>query len=721
MRYLFLLQGIPGAGKSTWIKKEGLEPYTLSSDDIRLLLSNPVMNEEGKFVINQSVNASTWRVLFNCLEERMKAGAMTIVDATHVTKESVQRYKKLCDDYRYRCFIIRFDTNFETACAQNDGRVEYRAISHKIIENFKGKLDNFTIGNWATIIKPEQFKEVINYNIPDLSHYKAIVHFSDLQGCMEPANDYFKKYPEDPEILYIYHGDLVDRGPQNHLTTKFALERYKRPNWIFIEGNHEKHLHDWAHGKDIKSEEFANFTKAQLEEHNVSKKEVREFCRKLRQMFVYTYHGKTVLCSHAGLSRMPMSTEIIKISSIQYIKGVGMYGFDIDSKFEELSPDVYQVHGHRNAHKTPFEVTQKSFNLEDQVEFGGYLRVLTFRGLEIEVEKFKNDTVRADIQKQRDCELPLVQGSLIDQLRANPMINERPLGNNISSFNFKKEVFFDALWSAQTVKARGLFINTVTGKIVSRSYDKFFNLNEREDTKLEYLRGHLSYPVKVYAKENGFLGIVGYDEESDSLLITSKSTDKSNFANWFKDILTRTANMEALYDHCKNSNCSFVFEVIDPENDPHIIEYTKKEIVLLNIIRRTIDFEKMPDDAAEILAKEIGVPYKTKVAYIVNGHHFEKFVQEIEIASWVDLEGYVLEDSQGFMFKIKTPYYNFWKNMRRYLHRLQRGGSVDERHLDAQGQKFVAFLKTLGPNDLEKSLIELRNIYLSSHNGKIKT
>lgn len=37
MRTLVLLRGLPGVGKSTWIKAQGLEPYTLSADQIRLL------------------------------------------------------------------------------------------------------------------------------------------------------------------------------------------------------------------------------------------------------------------------------------------------------------------------------------------------------------------------------------------------------------------------------------------------------------------------------------------------------------------------------------------------------------------------------------------------------------------------------------------------------------------------------------------------------------
>ena len=37
MRVLLLLRGSAGCGKSTWIEKNGLKPYTLSADDIRFL------------------------------------------------------------------------------------------------------------------------------------------------------------------------------------------------------------------------------------------------------------------------------------------------------------------------------------------------------------------------------------------------------------------------------------------------------------------------------------------------------------------------------------------------------------------------------------------------------------------------------------------------------------------------------------------------------------
>ena len=51
---------------------------------------------------------------------------------------------------------------------------------------------------------------------------------------------------------------------------------------------------------------------------------------------------------------------------------------------------------------------------------------------------------------------------VVDQMRQNKYIYEKKYGD-ISSFNFTSEAFYDKKWNEQTIKARGLFINTVNG------------------------------------------------------------------------------------------------------------------------------------------------------------------------------------------------------------------------------------------------------------------
>ena len=48
-----------------------------------------------------------------------------------------------------------------------------------------------------------------------------------------------------------------------------------------------------------------------------------------------------------------------------------------------------------------------------------------------------------------------------------------------------KRHFRHNLWDSVTIKARGLFVDKITGNVKARSYDKFFNLGQREDSNEE--------------------------------------------------------------------------------------------------------------------------------------------------------------------------------------------------------------------------------------------
>ena len=86
------------------------------------------------------------------------------------------------------------------------------------------------------------------------------------------------------------------------------------------------------------------------------------------------------------------------------------------------------------------------------------------------------------------------------------MFFEKRFGD-VSSFNFSREAFYKKHWDEISTKARGLFINTKTNKIVARSYDKFFAVDERNETRISNLQNTLKFPMTAYLKENGFLGM----------------------------------------------------------------------------------------------------------------------------------------------------------------------------------------------------------------------
>lgn len=106
MRVLLLFRGAPGCGKSTYIDRNGLRPYTLSADEIRLQCQLAQQSIYGGEEISQSNDKTVWRILFDLLELRMENGEFTVIDATNSKTNEMTRYKKLADSYRYRMYCI---------------------------------------------------------------------------------------------------------------------------------------------------------------------------------------------------------------------------------------------------------------------------------------------------------------------------------------------------------------------------------------------------------------------------------------------------------------------------------------------------------------------------------------------------------------------------------------------------------------------------------------
>ena len=108
MRVLLLLRGSAGCGKSTWIEQNGLKPYTLSADDIRLLCQSRVLLVDGTRGISQNNDGTVWKTLFSLLEIRMQKGEFTVIDATNSKTSEMNRYKNMCETYRYRMYCGDF-------------------------------------------------------------------------------------------------------------------------------------------------------------------------------------------------------------------------------------------------------------------------------------------------------------------------------------------------------------------------------------------------------------------------------------------------------------------------------------------------------------------------------------------------------------------------------------------------------------------------------------
>ena len=684
VRILLLLRGSAGCGKSTWIEQNGLKPYTLSADDIRLLCQSPIMQVDGTEGISQENDNLTWKTLFNLLETRMQKGEFTVIDATNSKTSEMNRYKEMCNTYRYRIYCVDFtDIPIEEVKRRNANREPLKRVPDEAIDKMYSRFATQKIPSGIKVIKPNEL-DTIWMKMFDLSEYKKIHHIGDIHGC----NTALQKYLSDnggikDDEFYIFTGDYIDRGLENADVVNFLISIKDKKNVLMLEGNHERWL--WLYANDCvgKSKEFELVTKPQLDDAKIDKKDIRQLYRKFGQCAYYKYGDNVYLVTHAGLSTMPKNLSYV--ATDQMIRGVGNYNdFEkIAETWLNTTPDnFYQIHGHRNTKRLPIQVNDRVFNLEGRIEFGGELRCVQvdkdgIHTIEVQNEVFKTP----EMQREQTVTSSSVADTII-ALRSNRYIQEKKFGN-ISSFNFTNKAFYDKVWDEQTTKARGLYLDTIKGKVAARAYDKFFNINERPETKFDMLQYKLQFPITAYVKENGFLGIVSYNEYEDDLFVASKSTIDSQFAQWFKDMLyekVSSDNLMKMKEFIKENNVSFVFECVDMKNDPHIIEYPESELFLLDIVRNDMEFSKYEYDQMVDIANQFGLTHKEKAFEIATWQEFYDWYYDILEEDYEyngrKIEGFVIEDSVGYMTKLKLAYYNFWKFMRSISHEAIRNGYI---------------------------------------------
>lgn len=732
MRILLLLRGSASCGKSTWIEENGLKQYTLSSDDIRLLCQSPVMLNDGTVGISQNNDAIVWKTLFEILEIRMQRGDFTVIDATNSKTSEMNRYREMCETYRYRIYCVDFThIPMEEVKRRNREREAYKRVPEEVIDNMYSRFRTQKIPSGIKVIGPDEL-DTIWTRLFDMSSYKRVHHIGDIHGCDTALRKYLEENGgiKDDE-MYIFVGDYIDRGLENVEVVKFLLSIMNRKNVLMLEGNHERWLWLWANDCVGRSKEFELRTRPALEAAGISKKDVRQLYRKFGQCAYYTYNGNVYLVTHGGLSTIPENISFV--ATEQMIKGVGDYNDSdkvAETFFDTTGDNCYQIHGHRNIRRTPVMVNDRVYNLEGQVEYGGCLRCVQVDPEGIHTVEIQNQVYKAPETAPEQSAVESSVGDTIMALRGSRYIIEKKFGN-ISSFNYTDKAFYERVWDGQTTKARGLYIDTVKGKVVARAYDKFFNVNERPETRFDMLQHKLQFPVTAYVKENGFLGIVGYNEYEDSLFVASKSTIQGPYAGWFKEMLEAALSpgkLEELKDYIRENDVSFVFECVDMKHDPHIIEYPASRLFLLDIVYNQLNFSKYEYGEMCGVARGLGLVPKEKAAVFAGWREFYDWYFDITREDYEyegrKIEGFVIEDDTGYMTKLKLAYYNFWKLMRSISQEAVRKGYISRTSAltTPLANEYYAWVRKLhdvpDKDGLPKDICTLRNMFYGETSGR---
>jgi len=732
MRTLLLLRGTQASGKSTWIAENNLEPYTLNADNIRLNIANPILLEDGSIEISQRNNKLTWELLYQYLEIRMANGDFTIIDATHSDSKLMNRYRDLVNTYKYTIYYLEFDVPLEECLKRNRERVGYKYVPEKVIER-----------TWETIKNneklPSVFKkidsidEIINFYTADVNEYKKVIVIGDIHSCAEPLKEVLKDFSE--ENLYVFVGDYFDRGIQPVETFEIMLDLLEKPNVILIEGNHENNsVKKFIYDEEKYTKSFDETTlQPLLKEYDIDyvRASLKKIYKKLRQCFAFEFRGKKFLCTHGGL---PLVPNLALVSAREMIKGVGRYETEIGEIYSEnykkgLCQDFIQVHGHRGIKDGEY-----SYCLEGRVEFGEELKVLTIDN-EGNIEKYgiKNNVYNRGLtivtmDNSEKIKKFQTENDLINEMIAHSYITVKECDYNLISLNFNREAFNKKKWNDLTIKARGLFVDKDSGEVKIRSYNKFFNYGERH-INLGYLNKYATYPIRVFKKYNGFLGLASVID--GNVVLTSKSVTSGKYKDIFQSIWDKLEDdvKKLLKQTMIENNCTEVFEVVSPEYDPHIIKYDREHLYLLDFIENKLDLDTHNIDLefSENLMKKVEfsssiLTKKEELTRLENYDDLYNFLDE-KTKSLEEFEGYVLCDNSGLMFKFKLPYYNLWKERRGWLEKyrtaLLKGKRIEVKEIEKdENRHFKKFLLKLGKDKLQGlSIIDVREMYEESLKG----
>ena len=378
MRRLAILRGIPGAGKSTWLKENKLEQFTICPDNIRLLFNSPETDSAGRMSISQKQNKRVWEFLYTILEERMDRGEFIIIDATHTKVSDFTQYQKLAQKYFYELVCVDFGAIALNVCLQrNKSREDYKFVPEEVITQMHENLQKHNVPKTIKTFDPYKIDFKLWLEIPTahLDHYKKIHIVGDLQGCHSSIFSHFQDDIKNDEF-YIFTGDLIDRGIENGKVLQWVIKNFtNKPNCVFIMGNHELHLRRWCVDQEGVSKEFDLNTLPQIIEAKITKEQIRNLVKDMKDLFVFEYNDQKCYVSHAGICKI--TDDLKYITSKSLWNGTGSYVEPVDKAFATNHPDLLQFHGHRNSKGLPVMASENSANLESRIEWGGDLRIVT--------------------------------------------------------------------------------------------------------------------------------------------------------------------------------------------------------------------------------------------------------------------------------------------------------------------------------------------------------
>lgn len=682
MKVLYVTVGAPGSGKTHFVDSELGELDNVHSDRVRDLVEgykDNVDEETGKMYKshNMKLEKKTWALIWDLIEQRMDEGKTFVFDSTFLSKKSFSTLKNLREKYNYRVYALDFTgvpLEQLTKNNQTKERIEnYAVVPDEVLLDMYNRAQNIHFPSWINVLNCVPYKEgvrnvyeTLKWVPTDVSSFNKVKVIGDIHGSATVLEENVLS-DVDPNILYVFLGDYLDRGTENAKTFKLLYNHVNDPNFIFLRGNHDRHLEHFVQGNPINNSKTESETIPELLESGVTKKDIKRFVKKLQDVFIFEFNGRTYVCSHAGLlwndvERLLFGNGVL-IDQYNFVDGVGKFNNDVDYWYDyevnqALAPAI-QIHGHRNEFNTLVDDYETIYNLDQRVERGGHLAVVEMDTKSIKTHMYKNDhyDVRY-LETDLDTDISELSNQDIKKvLEHSKSIQTKQVEDNLFANNFTRKAFAKNNFNNFSIQARGLFTDQ-EGNVLGRGFKKFFNIDQTPETTEEAILAH-PLPVRVSEKIDGFLVIL--TSVDGQLKVLSKGGSKE-FGNEGKRILMKQAvsSEKEIASFLESKNISVVCEVVS-SRDSHVINYNEDHIYVLDAIYN--DYPEYADiQIAKDFSKKTGLEMPDET--IVDEFEvIEEAISELREDTYPLREGVVLTFDDGFRVKIKNHAYFAMKSL----------------------------------------------------------
>ncbi|OQP46028.1 polynucleotide kinase-phosphatase [Niastella yeongjuensis] len=309
---LVVLMGASSSGKSTFARKHFKPTEIISSDQCRALVSD---NEN-----SQEASTDAFDVARFIAGKRLKAGLLTVIDATNVQESARKDWIRLAREYHVLPVAIVINMPEKLCVQRHETRPDRDFGKHVIpqqISQLRRSVRHLKLEGFRNIIElrtPEEVDAIEAIIRDPLYNNKKEEHgpfdiIGDVHGCYDELVELILElgyqhtegiysHPAGRKLVFV--GDLVDRGPKTPEVLDLVMTNVKAGTAFCVPGNHDAKLVKWLKGKDVT---IAHGLQESIDQLNKKTPAFREDVKQFLDGLIshYVFDGGNLVVAHAGL------------------------------------------------------------------------------------------------------------------------------------------------------------------------------------------------------------------------------------------------------------------------------------------------------------------------------------------------------------------------------------------------------------------------------------